>query len=365
MAPKKKRGSSKQEEKANQQFEKQVAEFVNLLHYLQEKPSLYCRKELEFLREFVDYAEDHRDQFPRRRSIVSVDSSTPVPPNPTPVLPTKGFVLSLANHTFENDSTSRPIVQILDIETSYKDGPPGHERVKKTVSSIIDGDGNRMCCHFAVHLTEVSRSLSSGSLIRLNVFSDSCYKETDASPLMPVILVLWYEALGSTDLVVGRNDIETPESEPFQTPSDENEPQSVTTPVPTDDENIEPIPDRGLVCTAKDHYCSHFNVYKKVCVCETDPLVNFDLKVIAENCYFVDRPVEEMKPWHKRNLLYWWYATDIYNLCGKYNRGKLPRCLVRMIRMAHPNPRGTPYKDFVELEEDERPSKKRRCDKGN
>lgn len=43
---------------------------------------------------------------------------------------------------------------------------------------------------------------------------------------------------------------------------------------------------------------------------------------------------------HKRNMLYWWYMTNTYNICGTGNRKEPPACLKYAIRCAHPEPDG-------------------------
>ena len=58
-----------------------------------------------------------------------------------PIQPTMGFVQSLASKRFKNEGVA-PVMKVFAVETSYKDGAPGHERVKKTSLSMIDLDGN-------------------------------------------------------------------------------------------------------------------------------------------------------------------------------------------------------------------------------
>jgi len=361
MAPKNKSLQEDKEETIRDQRQaKQIAEFKNLIKQTMKKKDIYYRDDLTFLRDFVDYIEDHQVEYPRTLAVQSGAPGSAYATHTTPMLVTKGYVQSLASHSFSNDGM-RPIAQVLDIETSYKDGAPGHERVKKTVASIIDGDGKRLCCHFATQITEAARSLTSGAFVRLDLFSATNHRVNPTSPLMPVILVLRYTALGHSDLIVSRSEITTPETEPFSSATDENDPPPVSSPDTSESEDIEAIPNRKAVCTWDHRLCSVYGIEAKVCVCVTNPVDRYDLEVLAENCYFVYRPVNEMKPWHKRNLLYWWYATNVYQICGKFKRGRLPVCLVRMIRMAHPNPSGVPYKDFVELEEDEMATKRRRC----
>ena len=47
-------------------------------------------------------------------------------------------------------------------------------------------------------------------------------------------------------------------------------------------------------------------------------------------------------------MLYWWYMTKTYNICGKGTRADLPACLKAAIRKAYPSEREDGmYKIFV------------------
>ena len=72
------------------------------------------------------------------------------------------------------------------------------------------------------------------------------------------------------------------------------------------------------------------------------------LKPIADKYFGTDRPVNEMANNMKRNLLYWYYAHEVYHVRGWLHRMPLPSCLVFTIRMMHPNELGDEYKGFVE-----------------
>ena len=56
--------------------------------------------------------------------------------------------------------------------------------------------------------------------------------------------------------------------------------------------------------------------------------------------------VNQMANTHKRNLLYYWYATNIYSIRGRGFRRRLPVCLVDAVRAAFPEPDGV-YRDFI------------------
>ena len=70
------------------------------------------------------------------------------------------------------------------------------------------------------------------------------------------------------------------------------------------------------------------------------------LESIRSQCYFADKPVEQMDNKHKRFLLYWWWAVNIFAIRGKGMRSELPACIVRRIREKYPNPKDEPYTGF-------------------
>jgi hypothetical protein len=49
---------------------------------------------------------------------------------------------------------------------------------------------------------------------------------------------------------------------------------------------------------------------------------------------------------HKRNLIYWWYATNIFFICGRHNTAELPECLVWNVQRHFPNKPVMPYKGY-------------------
>lgn len=48
---------------------------------------------------------------------------------------------------------------------------------------------------------------------------------------------------------------------------------------------------------------------------------------------------------HLRNSAYWWWATQVFGVRGKFNRMCLPPCLLRHVRRAFPEPYGTNFSD--------------------
>lgn len=51
-----------------------------------------------------------------------------------------------------------------------------------------------------------------------------------------------------------------------------------------------------------------------LCICKTDPPDKINLEVVREFCWFTTKEVTDMDNSNKRNALYWWYMTNIYNI---------------------------------------------------
>ena len=93
-------------------------------------------------------------------------------------------------------------------------------------------------------------------------------------------------------------------------------------------------------CTSDHRYCSAHGVAMVVCICESDPVELLNLETIREYCWFATMSVAKMDNRLKRNMLYWWYMTNTYNVCGKGNRKDPPACLKESIRKCYPSEDG-------------------------
>lgn len=91
-------------------------------------------------------------------------------------------------------------------------------------------------------------------------------------------------------------------------------------------------------CCCNGQLCSQHGVEFVVCLTECVPTVqSVSLALIARECVFVTKKLSEMTPSDKRFLLYYYYATTIYQFHGKGNRVELPECLKNAVRTLYPN----------------------------
>ena len=115
--------------------------------------------------------------------------------------------------------------------------------------------------------------------------------------------------------------------------------------------DVEPLPEWTTVfCSGPNFLCSKYGIRQRSCVAErfagrvgTADFMN----AVVKRCYFVDRPVNQMTNNLKRNVLYYWFATNIYFVKGSGNRKELPECIQCLVRMTFPNNISEPYKQFA------------------
>jgi hypothetical protein len=109
--------------------------------------------------------------------------------------------------------------------------------------------------------------------------------------------------------------------------------------------NIEPV--KRVKCRGGPNALwAKYGIQFETCICQAFPVKSLMLQEIARECYFVSMSTNKMQNNHKRNLVYWWYATNIYFICGAHNRAELPECLVWDVRRHFPNKPGVPYKGY-------------------
>jgi hypothetical protein len=121
---------------------------------------------------------------------------------------------------------------------------------------------------------------------------------------------------------------------------------------PDRDHDPDPDPsDQGWHCDGR--YCSRYNVIFNDCISRVVPVPTAE--EAAADCYFWTydgaTPLHEQQPderklaSHKRNVMYWHYATEIYSINGRGNRAPMPPCVLRAVRNKYADSGGE-YKDF-------------------
>ena len=86
------------------------------------------------------------------------------------------------------------------------------------------------------------------------------------------------------------------------------------------------------ICNHPFRICSKYNINFTSLIVDCFDIANMRIELIENECYFAGDNVMSIKNSKKRNPLYWWFDTNVYSIFGKYNRKKLPDCLVYAIR---------------------------------
>lgn len=83
-------------------------------------------------------------------------------------------------------------------------------------------------------------------------------------------------------------------------------------------ENTDEYPNNKR-CECNGEQCSKHGVEFVMCLTKCVPVETVSLALVARDCVFATRALNEMSPSDKRFLLYYYYATTIYQFHGKGN----------------------------------------------
>jgi hypothetical protein len=343
----KKRKRTKQDESEDKELlldaRRQHAEFEHFLNNVLECPVLWGHRDTGYLRDFVDKVSHNPGRYPPQIG----DKGSLQPDRNGHSGLTRGFVHSCSVGGDPNDGGC-PTLQVVIKDSKHKDGYRKDPRRKFIDITLMDGDDNTILARLATHCVDFGRFLQLGDVIQLDLYNDLTYQLNADSPNMPWLLILNYTIVGK-DPLPSKKCLKDPipmapsafaSATSMPSPAvDTAQFSSAATSNANDDSEEE--------CTEHNRLCSIYGTKFKVCVCECIPVEQVVLAEIAQDCYFAD-DVEKMEPNHKRNLLYWYYATNVYLICGAHNRKELPACLVSRIRELYPSPDGTVvgYKDM-------------------
>ena len=257
---------------------------------------------------------------------------------------TEGYIEAVANAEDTSQLASEPILHVLSRETGFRDvleqesePKAGHQKVKLTHLTLVDGDNNQIHARLATHIADAGRGLGEGDVIRLNMFTELTYRINDESPRMPTLFILRYTRVGRMPVPV-QSELHHMLQYTHTLSALQHGTKSRYF--------IDPLTQDPPECTYKNRLCRKYGVnFIGCCICEAIPVAGRDLSIIAEDCHYINKPFSEIKEnKQKRFMLYWWYATNIYSITGQHNRGKLPDCLEYAIKATYPE---TKSEDFV------------------
>ena len=353
---------------------------------------LYQKAEVQYIREFVDEVA----RFPNKYRPMDHDNTLRLPVMAGPDL-TKGYVKALADLKSGRDVADNPILMVYTRTTNYRDDTAHAEsdkqRIKMTEMKLVDGDGHQIFCRLALHLADAGRALNRGDKIRLVMFTPLThqYKGNPEWPerTLPALFICQMSLVGQMSALdmdsMVKEDIPycrstntdvdgvVTASDRWLLPSEK--PAAVvlgggtsleTTAALHDSSSaassgttsyaaagsapvldpLNPLTMRTPVCTHSNRLCACHGIRFIGCVCDVLPVNQRTLTTIKEDCYFATTDLEDMPNNQKRNMLYWWYAVNVFNISGAGKRGKLPECLEYEIRKLYPNEDGVLYTGY-------------------
>ena len=224
----------------------------------------------------------------------------------------------------------------------HKESRPGNwiaQNVKLVTLTLVDGDGERIHTRLNNSLSHLNNELVRGDKIRLDLFTPIEYRVNNESPLMPALFVHKLSCIGRDydNMPDVRTNI-------FRACSSKQQSDSSADFEPIDDDIvIDPRKHNFPECMYSKRLCAMHGVCFLSCVCLAIPVEKLDLVGIHEECYFATTALTEMPANQKRNMIYWWYATNIYNIAGRGVIDRLPLCLEYQVRKLYPNPDGVAY----------------------
>ena len=319
-------------------------------------PEMWLRKEFKEIRECVAVLRTNPDKYPPVFGNDLPDGSNVWGEElrggrKNPSL-TEGYVAAIAQFR-DLSAFDYPILQVVEDpcmafeNTTHRSN---NNSMQFTHLRVRDGSNNVMMSRLSMHLAHEGNKLNRGDIIWLTLFTPLTYRCSgrDKPHRSPSVVVQSYEIVGYSVVPDNLNsplhcvDLSPKEMEE-STVMDSAQSLAAAAGVGGDGEKERLF---EVKCTPERRYCSVYGVNVVVCVCESDPVDGMDLETIRHFCWFATKDLSKMNNENKRNMLYWWYMTNTYNICGKGRREDPPACLKSAIRKAYPSEDGW-YKKFV------------------
>jgi len=339
MAPTPKSQEQKEKDAEKKKFSKQSKELSNLVQQIRCHPAIWKLGQLQFLRVFIDHVMSHRDEYPRQPGYVSAEENQDDGGMHAGTPLTAGFAAKVADSSSSCD-IENPVVQVISKEVKQTKGHGPNSNFKLVQLRVVDGDGNQMAVRLDTNAANHHRGIDAGSVIMLSVYTACSAKVNDESVMRPMVLLLSFVKLGHRP---------PPDSSALKSPLEMTNDAGAASDG-HDDSDI-PIDLENADCNENSRLCSLYGVGFDKCICQSirPEDLSENIQEIAEDCHFVTKDVASFTNSDKRFVLCWYYATNVYCICGKGKRKPLPACLVRAIRNLHPEADGK-YTGFKEVE---------------
>ena len=280
------------------------------------KPSIFSKPNFTFLREFVYEASTHPLLFP-------------------PLLPSNAARLESTNSRQDltkqvavciyqrREIPTDPILLVTTKEVTEervkcpdtKKGATQNLPMIRLTLHAADGDDNKITIKIASQLSTSCSLLEVGSIIKMQSFTPIYFNYNDEEDDRLAILLFSFRILGIMHIPLPIRFTEY-ERLPLLKLEDKKPAAQITTSDPT-------------LC--RGELCSTDRVRFQDCITKCCPVSSLVLTEISNTCPFVTMEVSQMTNSYKRNMLYWWFATNVYVVTGANNRKKRGDCVVHAI----------------------------------
>lgn len=193
-----------------------------------------------------------------------------------------------------------------------------------------DGDGKGVHVRLDSTLSTEGNLLIPGTIILVKKFLPVYYQYENQDDNRVAMVVKEFEIAGRRqlppDLLAGMKESNVVKP-----------PRKVTQQIKKSKGKAHPTEEDATHCKCTGNLCSMHGVDFVVCLTECQPVHKVSLPLVARGCVFATREIGEMSQSDKRFLLYYYYATTVYQFHGKGNRVQLPECLKKAVRDLYPD----------------------------
>jgi len=192
--------------------------------------------------------------------------------------------------------------------------------------SAIDADGTSIPLRVDSSLHSAANLLQPGKVVKISSFIPIYFSYEDHSDQRCAIVVREFKVVGSHPL----------SDEAAARPKKRAKPALAAMKL-----KKEALKNRaqktGAACACSGEQCSRYGVDFIACITACIPVSSVSPAMVARECVFATKEVKDMSQSEKRFLMYYYYATTVYQFRGKGNRVELPNCLVAAVRARFPN----------------------------
>jgi len=312
------------------ELETRVRNAAALLDILEQCPWLFGTNTFQPLRDRILAIADNPRKYPRTPQAQGWGKTAA---DLTKKIGTGMYHRTLSTNDLDGDPIILQVVQTEDHVVHSTIGSSSFS-TRKLKMAAIDGDGMPIMLRVDSTLNaEAATMLTKGTIVAIPSFITLYFNYDDEKDLRCALVARSFERVGYQPIDAGiYKNLHLNYTVQETT---EKATQSCAKPAP------------GCNCGGK--LCSKYGLNFIVCLTECIPVESISLELVIRDCVFVTKTLEEMTNSDKRFLLYYYYATSVYQFHGKGNRVELPNCLIAAVRALHPPEKMELCTDEVEM----------------